>query len=351
MIRSAPAGDSPYHAANMNPAGGITRFAPAKINLTLAVGPRRADGFHPLESLVTLLDFGDYVTLIPRPDERVVIECETPGIPTDEANLAARAARRLREALAAASAVAPGVTIRLEKQIPAGAGLGGGSSNAAATLLGLKTLWRIELPAARIAAIGAEIGSDVPLFLSEPERLIVLRGRGEEIELVGHSLLSARVVLAIPPIHSPTAAVYRRFDELPAPPQRPPVSEILTGAQRAWQRGAARRVTESGASNVRSSAAAGSAWSGISPAEPRAALSEPLRLFNDLQPAAEDLNPALHDFHAAVERIAGRPFVMTGSGAVYFAIFPAWENVAAEQICLKLQESKLNGRFVQARMI
>lgn len=300
----------------MNIESGITRFSPAKINLTLAVGPVRPDGFHPLESIVSLLNFGDTVTLIPRSDDAIVIECDTPGIPTDDTNLAARAARRLREEVAGADgaggargASVSGVTIRLEKQIPAGAGLGGGSSNAAATLLGLKKLWKLDIPAPRFAAIGAELGSDVPLFLAEPERLIVMRGRGEKIELLDHSLLAAHVLLAIPPIHSPTGGVYKRFDELPAPPKHPSAHEAL------------------------------------------AVLPHSTGFFNDLQPAAEDLNPQLREFRTTIESITARAFMMTGSGAAYFTIFPPSEGVAAGRTYSKLRTSDGAGKFVLARLI
>lgn len=330
----------------------VTRFSPAKINLTLAVGPLRPDGFHPLESIVSLVGFGDRVTLTARPDDRIVVECDAPGIPTDDMNLAARAALRLREEIASSrDRIVSGVTIRLDKRIPPGAGLGGGSSNAAATLLGLHQLWNADIPASRVAMIGAEIGSDVPLFLAEPERLIVMRGRGEKIDLAGHALLSVPVLLAIPPIHSPTGAVYRRFDELPEPPKRPPAREVLTALD------AMRRPEPRFAAGVYGSPGALApppdprAWETVTQPSAGAGVLATIGLFNDLQQAAESLNPALREFRESVEKVAGQDFLMTGSGAAYFTLFSASDGVRAEMTTSRLQTAHPAAKFILTKLI
>lgn len=330
----------------------ISRFSPAKINLTLAVGPLRADGFHPLESIVSLVEFGDRVTLTARPDDRIVVECDAPGIPTDDMNLAARAALRLREEIAASrERRVPGVTIRLDKCIPPGAGLGGGSSNAAAALLGLRKLWKADIPASRLAMIGAEIGSDVPLFLAEPERLIVMRGRGEEIDLAGHSLLSLPVLLAIPPIHSPTGAVYKRFDELPVPPKRPAVREILTALDAMRRPEPRLPAGVYGAPGALAPPPDPRAWETVPRPNAGTAVLASIGLFNDLQEAAESLSPALREFRETVERVATQDFLMTGSGAAYFTLFSASDGDRAEMTISKLQSAHAAAKFILTKMI
>jgi 4-diphosphocytidyl-2-C-methyl-D-erythritol kinase len=149
-------------------------FAPAKLNLFLAVTGRRADGFHDLVSLVVKLDFGD--TLRMEPAEGFSLTCDHPDVPCDESNLVLRAAR----AFAAATKWEGGAKVFLEKRIPVGAGLGGGSSDAVSTLRGLATLSARFLETTELEAIAAQLGSDCPLFL--PAGPIVMRGRGERVE-------------------------------------------------------------------------------------------------------------------------------------------------------------------------
>src|SRR5512135_1275781 len=117
----------------------LSREAPAKINLTLRVVDARADGYHEIESLVAQIDLCDTVTVTSREDRRFMVECDDRTIPCDSSNLAWRAAR----ALADAHGVRRGALISLAKRIPTGAGLGGGSSDAAATLKLLNALWRL----------------------------------------------------------------------------------------------------------------------------------------------------------------------------------------------------------------
>ena len=154
----------------------LSREAPAKINLTLRVLSLRADGYHEIESLVAQIDLCDTVTVTPREDRRLLVDCSDRTIPCDSSNLALRAAHSLAEA----HGVRRGALISLTKRIPSGAGLGGGSSNAAATLKLLNAQWRLGLSHPELAEIGAEIGSDVPLFCHGP--LCAIRGRGERVE-------------------------------------------------------------------------------------------------------------------------------------------------------------------------
>ena len=175
----------------------ITVFAPAKLNLSLAVTGRRADGFHDLVSLVAPLDLGDALRLEPDPGASGdTLACTAPGVPVDASNLVLRAAAAWR----AAGGAAPPVRFELRKRTPAGAGLGGGSSDAVAALRGLQQLAGRPLPEAALAAVTAGLGSDCPLFLAGAP--VILRGRGERIEIldtVARTRLTGRTVLVCKP--------------------------------------------------------------------------------------------------------------------------------------------------------
>ena len=135
--------------------------SPAKLNLFLHILGRRPDGYHELQTLFQFLDYGDTLTLTTRSDGRIVLEQPIPGVP-DEENLVVRAARQLAET--EGNAVA-GVTIGIDKKLPMGGGLGGGSSNAATTLLGLNRLWGLNRSLDELAELGLTLGADVPVFV------------------------------------------------------------------------------------------------------------------------------------------------------------------------------------------
>ncbi|MCB1692996.1 MAG: 4-(cytidine 5'-diphospho)-2-C-methyl-D-erythritol kinase, partial [Pseudomonadales bacterium] len=132
--------------------------APAKINLFLNILGRRPDGYHDLQTVFQILDYGDW--LVFEPAHEIVVEPAIAGIDPQE-NLVYRAARRL----AAAANVSLGARIRLEKHIPMGAGLGGGSSDAATTLVGLSRLWGLDMALDELAELGLGLGADVPVFV------------------------------------------------------------------------------------------------------------------------------------------------------------------------------------------
>ncbi len=152
----------------------VANFSPAKINLFLSVTGRRDDGFHDLVSVVVPLDWGDRLEAEAAPE--FSLECSDPDLPVDESNLVLRAARRF----ATVTGWKGGAHFRLEKRIPVGAGLGGGSSNAAAALLALNAIAGQPLDAGALAKVAAEVGSDCPLFLAGGP--CVIRGRGERVE-------------------------------------------------------------------------------------------------------------------------------------------------------------------------
>ena len=196
-------------------------FAPAKVNLFLHVGPARADGFHPIASLMAFADVGD--VLRAAPDARLGLGVDGPlaaGAPMGEDNLVLRAARAL---YARAGEAPASLRIELTKALPAEAGLGGGSSDAAAALRLLNGFLDRPLAEDVLVEIAAGLGSDVPACVGA--RSVVAEGRGERLSLAP-ALPPFHAVLVRPPAGASTAAVYRAFDaadsgaaaDLPVPP-------------------------------------------------------------------------------------------------------------------------------------
>jgi len=196
--------------------------APAKINLSLAVLGKRPDGFHEIESLMVPLTLADTLEIEPLGGDMdgmggmggIEFSCSDPGLPADDGNLAVRAARRFFEA----AKLPASVRIRLTKEIPHGAGLGGGSSDAAATLAGLNAMHGSPLSGEAVHALAAEIGSDVPFFLAGSAALC--RGRGERVEPVVFAE-SLPLLLVKPAFGVPTPWAYSRWKdslELPGVP-------------------------------------------------------------------------------------------------------------------------------------
>lgn len=134
--------------------------APAKLNLFLHVVGRRADGYHLLQSVFRLINHGDTVHLELRDDDRIVREGDLPGVSEDD-DLTVRAARLLQ----AYAPAGVGVSIRLDKNLPLGGGLGGGSSDAATVLLALNRLWQVDLPRKTLQELALRLGADVPVFV------------------------------------------------------------------------------------------------------------------------------------------------------------------------------------------
>lgn len=179
----------------------LTLRSPAKINLTLEILSHRPDGFHDIRSVVTGIDLYDQLTFRLTDEPTVSLRCDDPLLPTDERNLVVRAANALRDRCKPAG----GVAIDLSKRIPVAAGLGGGSGNAAVTLAALNKMWDVGLETSELAAIGAELGSDVPLFFSLPAAHI--SGRGEIVERLDLAW-SGYVLLVFAGVPVDTGAVY-----------------------------------------------------------------------------------------------------------------------------------------------
>jgi 4-diphosphocytidyl-2-C-methyl-D-erythritol kinase len=274
-------------------------LAPAKINLHLRVGPAdSASGFHPLMSWMCTVGLFDKLTIeyAIRSVQDVLFECADPQIPCDETNLVVRAVREMHRDGATvgmgAPPLAPGsarghprqkVRLHLEKRIPIGAGLGGGSSDAARTLLGLNRQWELDWPVARLSRIAATLGSDVPFFLHGPSS--ICSGRGEVVRPIARPRVRF-VVLVLPDLAMPTPAVYRKFDELRLG-ERASIEH-----QPSWDE-----------------------WANL--------LARPLlsRLINDLEAPAFAIAPQLATLRAAIESTLGQPVRMSGSGSSLFTLF------------------------------
>ncbi|HVZ99054.1 MAG TPA: 4-(cytidine 5'-diphospho)-2-C-methyl-D-erythritol kinase [Caulobacterales bacterium] len=195
-------------------------FAPAKINLTLEVGPPRADGRHPLQSAVAFADVGDWVEAAPAAE--LSLSMSGPfgdALAADADNLVLRAARALCDAVGSSL----GARLRLEKHLPVASGIGGGSSDAAAALKALNQIWRLELSEPQLAAVARDLGADAPVCVRA--RAAWMTETGETFAPMGAPPLHA--VLANPLLPLPTADVYRQFDRLgvapPLTPRRAPL--------------------------------------------------------------------------------------------------------------------------------
>ena len=254
----------------------LTVHAPAKVNLSLDVLGRRPDGFHELRTLMATAGWYDTLTFEPAEAWSLTVT-GAPGVPADGRNLVARAAG----ALADAAGVARTGTVRLHKRVPHEAGLGGGSGDAAAALLGLNAIWGCGLPRAALAEIAAGVGSDVPFFLVGGGAA-VCGGRGERIEPLPRAP-GPWAVVAKPPAGLSTAAVFG-----------------------AW----GGRTNEPGTDRV-AAAWRGGDWAGVARG-----------LSNHLDGPAVSLNPALAAEREAFARCGMAASCLTGSGTSRFALLP-----------------------------
>ena len=183
----------------------IYERASAKINLSLDVLRKRADGYHEVEMIMSMVDLADRLEMEDLERDTILLASQAGYIPLDEKNLAFQAAKLLKERYR----VTRGVYIHLEKNIPVSAGLAGGSSDAAATLRGLNRLWDLKIPAAELEELASELGSDIPYCVQGGTA--IARGRGEKLTRIS-SPPPCWVVLAKLPFSVSTADVYRRFD-------------------------------------------------------------------------------------------------------------------------------------------
>ena len=258
--------------------------AHAKLNLSLEILGRRDDGFHELVSVMQAIGLSDELVALPAPDGALSLECNDPALAESEQNTVITAARLLRNALG----IEQGARLLLRKSIPAAAGLGGGSADAAAALLALPLLWDVPVFRARLMDIAAEVGSDVPFFLGESPTALVA-GRGESITPLP-ALPAAWAVILVPevPVPSPkTRALFRMLD----------ASHFSDGSQ-------TRRLRESLESSV--------------------APPSRLSLRNTFNAVASRAFPGIERFQAALRTAVGGDTAvsLSGAGPSLFAVLP-----------------------------
>ncbi|QGZ30102.1 4-(cytidine 5'-diphospho)-2-C-methyl-D-erythritol kinase [Stutzerimonas stutzeri] len=253
----------------------LTLPAPAKLNLMLHILGRRADGYHELQTLFQFLDYGDELTFTPRTDGQIRLHPALPGVAHDD-NLIVRAARLLQ----ARSGCSQGADIELIKRLPMGGGIGGGSSDAATTLLGLDHLWQTHLGEDHLAQIGLDLGADVPVFV---------RGRAAFAEGVGERLQAVELTepwfLVIAPQVSVSTAEIFSDPELTRNTPAITVRSLLAGGGR-----------------------------------------------NDCQPVVEKRYPQVRNALSLLNKFV--PARMTGTGACVFGSFP--NKGEADKVCRQL---------------
>ena len=270
----------------------VTLPAYAKVNLYLDVLGKRPDGYHELLTLFERVDLADEVTIELKPGKQLELECNHPAVPRDGTNLSLRAAETYQQA----AGWFQGLRIVLKKRIPVAGGMGGGSSNAAATLHGLQMLSGEALPKEKLFQLANGLGADVAFLLAQVPWALG-RGRGDQIEPLS---LSTRLwhLLIAPGFPIPTKAVYQAF-ALTAPG---PDVRLLEDALRSSDLPRVRGL-----------------------------------LFNALEPTVEALYPAIRHVKATVEKKAGLPRPMvSGSGSTVFVVCASQEE--AEEGCRALKK-------------
>lgn len=217
----------------MAPLPDLSIRAFAKINLDLRVGPVQPDGYHVVRTVLQTLRLHDTITVTSRRGP-FAIACDTPGVPLDSRNLVWKAAAMLHDAAGRPGDGPSGLLVRLEKRIPAQAGLGGGSSDAAATLVALTRLWRLDADLPTLLRLAARLGADVPFFLAGGTALGV--GRGDDVSPLAEPP-ATDVVLVKPPFGVSTPDAYGWFDG-DGPPRTSRASRRLPSGWPAWSAGA-----------------------------------------------------------------------------------------------------------------
>jgi 4-diphosphocytidyl-2-C-methyl-D-erythritol kinase len=287
---------------NERHADAVVVWAPAKVNLYLEVLAKRADGYHEIATLMVAVSLYDTLEFKEETSGIIRLACDHPDLATGADNLVVRAAHLLQER----TGCRRGAQIRLAKQIPLTAGLGGGSSDAAATLAGLNGLWRLGLAPSELAQLGAALGSDVAFFFATPAAWCT--GRGEQVAPVALAK-PLWFVLLCPPFGLSTAEVYRGV----TPPDQPQTgAEIL------------RAVGEGDLEEIGR------------------------QLHNRLQPVALRLCPALATVQARLAGLGPAGQALSGSGSTWFALCrdPREAHRIAGGLCNRSEEGMNSRVFI-----
>lgn len=276
----------------------VRAHAPAKLNLQLAVLARRADGYHELESWMAALEHGDRLELRARAQAGSALELSGPhassDVPRDASNLALRAAAQVLELARAVGSPWAGFELRLEKNLPSGAGLGGGSADAAAALLAAERAFGRALEEEQRTHVLARLGSDCVFFARARDcGLALCKGRGERVAPECAPRPAWHALVLVPAVHCSTAAVYAALDA--------PLS-----AARSVPSLRARIFDAQGERALRAS------------------------LFNDLEPAALRVAPELRRWRALLDAHEAAHFRLSGSGSSFFGLYARPEEADAD---------------------
>lgn len=298
----------------------VTLFSYAKLNLYLAVLRKRKDSYHSIKTLFERISLADKITLKQRRDNKIRVFCRYPGVPKDSSNLTYRSAKLLQDSFG----IREGVDIKIIKRIPVASGLAGGSSNAAAVLLGLNRLWRLNLKQAQLAELAAKIGSDVSFFIYDTAFAEGSR-RGEKIKLL-RPLKGLRLwhILIVPKIKVSTRLIYKKWDNF--------------AAQKALNDKRAGLTRPNSSVKMLSLALKRKDFAAISGT-----------LLNDLQEVSVKLYPQIKEAQERLKFLGLKAISMSGSGPAVFGILSSRKE--AESLYRHLAQEKNPWRVFIARTI
>ncbi|MFA5287494.1 MAG: 4-(cytidine 5'-diphospho)-2-C-methyl-D-erythritol kinase [Candidatus Omnitrophota bacterium] len=271
----------------------------AKVNLCLKVINKRRDGYHTLKTIFERISLADKIILKPRKDSLIKISSDNRDVPRDESNFCFKAAKLLRDKFRPLS----GLDIKIIKRIPVAAGLGGGSSNAAAVLLGLNRLWGLKLSKVKLAKFAGKVGSDVAFFIYGLS-FALGSGKGERIKPL-NILKKTKLwhILVVPKIHVSTPLIYKKYDHFSG----------LTHApigKKAMQKQLVRGLTKP-PGNVKLITSV-----------------KPYLLFNSLEQVTIRLYPEVRRIKDAFSQLGLDRVLMSGSGPAVFAITSSFKNAS-----------------------
>lgn len=288
-----------------------TLLAAAKINLYLEIVGSRPDGFHELIMVMQSVSLCDRITVRSIGVDEIRVRCDHPLVPADETNLAYKAAALVMAQFPNAMAKLGGVEITIEKQIPVGAGLAGGSSNAAAVLVGLDLLWNLGLTQSELQELGAELGSDIPFCVSGGTAIAT--GRGEQLD-------------ALPGIDNLHLVIAKYESEFVSTPwayktYRAEYSDTYVTDAKGWQE---RQAQVRSGEMVRAVAH-------------RDAIAVGQHLCNDFEKIVLDAHPKTAALKATMADLGGLGTLMSGSGPSVFTL--AGSEAEASELAAKLREA------------
>jgi 4-diphosphocytidyl-2-C-methyl-D-erythritol kinase len=266
----------------------------AKINLSLRVLGRRADGYHEVRTVLQTITLRDRLTFHALDTLDLELECDAPGVPADDSNLVLRAAKLLRERFR----IERGARVKLEKTTPAGGGLGGGSSNAAVALVGLAHLWKIETNVGELRELAATLGADVPFFFTGGTALAT--GRGTEIAPLVDAPHRDLLIIA-PRVKISTAEAYKSLNAPALTKEIAPVNLLISRAEADFP------------------------------------VSLPATLANDFEPAILVRHPEIVRARDALLGAGARGAMLSGSGSSVFGIFESSEQAERARRALPVE--------------